>query len=176
MIKRLTDRQRRLGIHKPESGTTLIEVLISLLVLASGVIAMTGVLSLALKGNQSAYYRTQATMLSTDIAERMRVNLVAVDSGGYNNVTGATTASCFTLTGCTSTQLAAQDINDWSAQIAALLPGGVGVVCLDSGADDGTATAFACSNTGTIYAIKIWWDDDRDGTAEYRYVATFQPI
>lgn len=159
-----------------QSGSTLIEVLVALLVLSFGMMGMAGVQSVSLRGNQSAYFRTQATSLSLDIIERMRANLVGVTIGAYNNVAGAATASCFTTAGCTSAQMAAQDVIDWSAQVTALLPSGTSVVCLDSGGDDGTAAAFACDNTGSVYAIKIFWDNNRDGTASERYVTTFQPL
>jgi type IV pilus assembly protein PilV len=170
------NQQGPIAMAKKQHGSTLIEVLIALLVLSFGMMGMAGVQSVSLRGNQAAYFRTQATSLSMDIVERMRANLTAVGAGDYNNVSGGETTSCFTAAGCTSAQMAAQDINDWLAQVTALLPGGTTVVCLDSGGDDGTAAAFACDNTGAIYAIKIWWDDNRDGTANERYVTTFQPL
>ena len=170
------NQQGPITMAKKQHGSTLIEVLIALLVLSFGMMGMAGVQSVSLRGNQAAYFRTQATSLSMDIVERMRANITGVGAGNYNNASGGETASCFTVAGCTSAQMAAQDINDWLVQVAELLPGGTAVVCLDSGGDDGTAAAFACDNTGAIYAIKIWWDDNRDGTANERYVTTFQPL
>lgn len=176
MMDASLNKHRPIAMARKQRGSTLIEVLIALLVLSFGMMGMAGVQSVSLRGNQAAYFRTQATSLSMDIVERMRANLTGVGAGAYNNVAGSATASCFTTAGCTSTQMADQDINDWLAQVTALLPGGTAVVCLDSGGDDGTAAAFACDNTGAIYAIKIWWDDNRDGTANERYVTTFQPL
>jgi type IV pilus assembly protein PilV len=176
MINAGTNKQALIAMGKKLHGSSLIEVLIALLVLSFGMMGMAGVQSVSLRGNQAAYFRTQATSLSMDIAERMRANLTGVRAAAYNNVAGAATASCFTIVSCTSAQMAAQDINDWGAQVNALLPGGTAVVCLDSGGDDGTAAAFACDNIGAIYAIKIWWDDNRDGVASERYVTTFQPL
>lgn len=159
-----------------QAGTTLIEVLISLLVLSGGLLGMAGVQSVSLRANQAAYYRTLATTATQDIVERMRANMSGVDAGDYDNVAGAATASCFTAAGCNRTQMAAQDILDWQTQIAATMPLGTAVVCLDSTMPDGTAAAFACDGLGDIYAIKIFWDDDRDGTADQRYTTTFQPL
>lgn len=176
MMDASLNKHRPIAMARKQRGSTLIEVLIALLVLSFGMMGMAGVQSVSLRGNQAAYFRTQATSLSMDIVERMRANLTGVGAGAYNNVAGSATASCFTTAGCTSTQMADQDINDWLAQVTVLLPGGTAVVCLDSGGDDGTAAAFACDNTGAIYAIKIWWDDNRDGTANERYVTTFQPL
>lgn len=176
MMDASLNKHRPIAMARKQRGSTLIEVLIALLVLSFGMMGMAGVQSVSLRGNQAAYFRTQATSLSMDIIERMRANLTGVGAGAYNNVAGSATASCFTTAGCTNTQMADQDINDWLAQVTALLPGGTAVVCLDSGGDDGTAAAFACDNTGATYAIKIWWDDNRDGTANERYVTTFQPL
>lgn len=162
--------------HTRQSGTTLMEVLVSLLVLSFGMLGMAGVQGVSLRGNQAAYYRTMATTLSVDMVERMRANIVGIDDGDYDDIAGAATANCFTATGCSSAQLAAQDIFDWSASVVAALPLGASAVCLDSTPTDGTAGANGCDGAGSIYAIKLWWDDDRDGTADQAFRTTFQPL
>ena len=158
------------------SGSTLIEVLVSLLVLSFGMLGMAGVQVVSLRGNQAAYFRTMATTYSVDIIERMRANISAEEGGGYDDVAGAATASCFAAVGCSDLQLAAQDILDWSATVAVGFPLGASVVCLDSTPTDGTAAANACDGAGSIYAIKLWWEDDRDGTADQGFRTTFQPL
>ena len=157
-------------------GSSLIEVLVSLLILSGGLLGIAGVQSVSLRNNQAAYYRTQATMLSADMIERMRGNKTGVNLAAYDDVAGGATAACFTVAGCTPAQMAAQDVLAWSAQVTAALPGGDSVVCIDSTGNDGTALAQACDGVGNIYAVKIWWDDDRDGVAEMRYVTTWQPL
>lgn len=134
-------------------------------------LGMAGVQGVSLRGNQAAYYRTMATTLSGDIVERMRSNISAVDAGSCDDVTGAVTAACITAAGCSGAQMAAQDVLDWSAAVAAALPLGAGVICLDS-------TPTACDGTGNIYAIKLWWDDDRDrdGTEDQGFRSSFQPL
>jgi len=161
---------------RAQLGVALLEVLVSLLILAFGLLGMAGLQTVSLRNNQTAYYRTQATMFATDIVERMRGNILAVDNSNYDDIAGADTASCFTAVGCTSTQMAAQDVNDWSADIVASLPSGNAVVCLDSTANDGTSAANACDGLGDVYATKIWWDDNRDGNADQRFVMSFQPL
>ncbi len=150
------------------------EVLVSLLVLSFGMLGMAGLQGVSLRGNQAAYFRTMATTLSVDIAERIRANIAAVDAGSYD--AAAATANCFTASGCTGAQMAAQDVLDWQASVAAALPLGASVVCIDSTANDGTAAASACDGIGNIYAVKLWWDDDRDGTADQFFRTTFQPL
>lgn len=169
-------RQNSNGFLTTLAGSTLIEVLVSLLVLSFGMLGMAGVQAVSLRGNQAAYFRTVATTVSLDVVERMRANIVGVADGNYDDAAGAATANCFTVTGCTAAQMAAQDILDWSTTVAALLPLGASVVCLDSTPTDGTAGGNACDGAGSIYAIKLWWDDDRDGTADQAFRTTFQPL
>lgn len=77
------------------AGFTLIEILISVVVLAIGLLGMAALQMNGLRNNQSAYFRAQATQLAYDMADRMRTNIVeardAASGGTYNN--GASTAN-----------------------------------------------------------------------------------
>lgn len=169
-------KQRRgfQGVGK-YSGATLIEVLISLLILAIGLLGMTGLQTVSLRNTQSAYLRTQASIASNDIVERIRANLQGVEANNYDANAGAATAACNTIAGCTAGQLAANDIAEWKLALAADLPSGAGTVCADSTPQDGTPAAPACDGLGTQYAVKIWWDEDRDGAAEKLFSLSFRP-
>lgn len=158
-----------------EQGTTLIEVLVSLLILSVGMLGMAGLQTVSLRNTQSAYYRTTATSLGAEIVELMRANIQGVTNGNYDNVVGAATADCFTVAGCSPSQMAAQDIFLWENEVTNALPGGASVVCIDATGNDGTPAANACDGIGNIYAIKIWWDDNRDGTSNQLYSLSFQP-
>lgn len=161
--------------YRSQRGATLIEVLISLLILAIGLLGMSGLQTVSLKNTQSAYLRTQASIASNDIVERVRANLQGVEAASYNNIAGAATAACNTLVGCGAAELAANDVAEWKASLAADFPFGTGTVCADSTPEDGTPGAPACDGAGTLYAVKIWWDEDRDGAAEKRFSLSFQP-
>lgn len=165
----------RQSTSREQRGTTLIEVLISLLILAIGLLGMAGLQTVSLRNTQSAYIRTQATLLSSDVVERIRANLQAVEAGDYNNNTGAVEDSCKTVAGCGAGAMAGNDIAEWKIALQTNLPSGTGTVCVDSSPDDGTPLAPACDALGLVYAVKIWWDEDRDGTAEKRFVSNFQP-
>jgi type IV pilus assembly protein PilV len=158
-----------------QTGMTLIEILISLLILAIGLLGMAGLQTVSLRNTQSAYQRTQAAILSTDIVERVRANLQGVEAGSYDNADGAVTAACNSVSGCTAEQMAANDVAEWKAALAATLPLGAGTVCADATPDDGTALAPACDGAGDVFAVKIWWDSDRDGTAQNLFTMSFQP-
>jgi type IV pilus assembly protein PilV len=159
------------------AGFTLIEVLISVVVLAIGLLGMAALQMNGLRNNQSAYFRAQATQLAYDMADRMRTNIVeardAASGGTYNN--GASTTNNCATGACTTAQMTGYDFSEWNAELTAQLPSGTGRVCIDGTPNDGTFALPACDGVGTVYAIKVWWDDDRSGAADQRFVMSFQP-
>ena len=161
-IPTLVGRPR--GSVSGQSGFTLIEVLVSALILAIGLVGVAALQGVALKNNQSTYMRSQAAALAYDLADRMRSNVAAADAGSYDPALAALTADCETVTGCSPDALARHDLAEWNAAITSFLPDGEGFVCVDSTPNDGTgATDPQCDGAGTQFSIKVWWDDDRDG-------------
>lgn len=61
-----------------QRGFNMIEVLVALVILAFGLLGIAGLQLAGVKGTQSSYYRSQATVFMNDMAERMYVNLPAV--------------------------------------------------------------------------------------------------
>ena len=160
-----------------QSGFTMLEVLISIMIISIGLLGLAGLQTVSLKGSQSAYYRSVATQLAYDMSDRMRGNLSGVYSQSYNR-TGINTdystavAACNQTLGCTAAQLAQNDAKEWQDLVAALLPSGQGIVCIDRTPIDlpGPATPGVplCDglvptnpNERPLWAIKIWWLDDR---------------
>lgn len=127
-------------------GFSLMEVLIAMLVLAVGLLGVAALQANALKTNQSAYLRTQATFLAYDILDRMRANRAAALDGDYNLAMNDAPP-----TGASS--LAEEDLEDWIDNfVARLLP-------------DGDAS-INCTNAG-VCTVVIQWDEARaGGTAE----------
>ncbi len=152
----------------------MLEVLIAIVILSFGLLAMAASLSAGFRANQSAYYRTVATQQAYDMSDRLRANLAGVAAGSYLNLNGTPANPGCITTGCTPAQLAQYDAWNWNTANANLLPTGAGVVCLDSTPNDGTPGVPACDGIGNIYAVKVWWDDDRTGNPK-RFVTTLQP-
>ena len=108
--------------------------------------------------------RSQVTALAYDLADRMRANVAGANANVYDPATVAIAAGCSTTTGCSSQQMAQNDIAEWNAAISTYLPMGQGWVCIDSTPNDGTSAADPqCDGAGTQFTIKIWWDDNRNG-------------
>jgi len=168
--------------RRRDRGFTLIEVMVALLVLSIGLLGLAGLQVAALQNNQSAFMRSQATALAYDLADRMRSNVVGTISGNYDPANAAVVPTCRTTAGCTSQEMAANDLAEWNATIAANLPMGEGAVCIDSTPSDGAdSTTPECDGVGTQYVIKLWWDENRDGeistdpTNMERLEISFQP-
>lgn len=138
-----------------QGGFTMTEVLVTMVVLAIGLLGMAGLQVTGLRNNQTAYYRSQATLLAYDLADRMRANRAGVASGDYVAAVAAlptTTpnSSCTTNTGCTTTQMAQNDVAEWQAVLSTVLPLGQGDLVA----------------AGTGYTISLTWDDSKDGAVD----------
>ena len=139
------------------AGFAMFEALIAVVVASVGFIGAARLQTLGLKMNASASLRQRAVLLTYQMSDRVRANQTGYAAGNYNNPVAGSKA-CLS-SGCTSAQLAVADMTEWSEDIAAQLPGGVGVVCVDSTPNDGIAGAPACDGAGNVLAVKVWWTD-----------------
>jgi type IV pilus assembly protein PilV len=176
-------------------GFTMLEALVSILILSFGLLGLAGLFVSGAQNNRSANLRTIATQQAYNMADRMRTNLTALTvlnpTVPYYHLPTATQTNCYTTEICDSQTMAKNDYYEWNDPASAisnptLLPGGYGVICIDSTPNDGTwngtAVTHACDGVGTSYAIKVWWLDDRrsgaatnTAAAYLRFVATLQP-
>jgi len=142
--------------HKFERGLSMIEILITILVVSIGLLGLAGLQFAGLHAANSAQEHTLATLLAQDIEERIRANTKAATGPtfAYNNVALDSTSSpaagdCVTAT-CTDTQMANFDIYQWyrlivpTAGVKPLLP---------------NAAINITSNDGTTFQITIQWGD-----------------
>jgi type IV pilus assembly protein PilV len=155
----------------------MVEILVSMVVLSIGLLGLARLETLSTRMNQSAYFRTQASIFAQDMIARMRANQPGVENFDYNGLPDPKrVADCLTTTGCSGTDLANNDAFDWSLALAATLPSGQGTVCVDSTPEDGTNTGAAgCDGSGNITVVKVWWLDDRTGSDLLRFSTSFQP-
>ena len=134
--------------RKCVAGFTLIETMVALLVISVGMIGVAVLHGQALSASGTAIRRSQAVGLASDIADRIRVNRGA--EVAYQNA--AADNNCDDPTGgggvdCTPAQMAAHDLFLWEAQLAQLLPGGLGDVEVDT------------TTTPTTYTVTISWNE-----------------
>jgi len=155
---------------RSQSGFTLLEVLITLIVLSVGLLGLAGLQTMSLRNNHDAYLRSQAIIQAYDLVDRMRANSGAASdyiSSAGNIKTGTENAACDTITGCDGGQMALHDLSKWNDANTTLLPQGIGIICRDgsdTGIDDGKneAGATECTDKTTDpLVVKIWWVDGR---------------
>jgi len=128
------------------AGFTLLEVLVALIVLSIGLLGLSGLQTSGLRNNHSAFLRSQATLVSADIMDRMRVNRDAATGGDYNiDYTGSpTSATC--SSNCSPQVVANMDLTTWRSYVERL-PGGEGEINVDGNG---------------IVTVRVRWADTRD--------------
>jgi type IV pilus assembly protein PilV len=158
--------------RRAQGGYVLLEALVAVLVAAVGFVGAARMQTMGLSMNNSAQVRQKATLLGYQMADRIRANQVGVTAHAYDRPSAGDVSCLVAPTGCTPTQLAAADIGEWQGEIAAQLPTGTGVVCLDSTPDDGDAATPMCDGVGNVIAVKLWWVDK---VGSPRFVVSVRP-
>lgn len=142
-----------------QSGTSMISVLVSLLIISGGLFSGMRLQAVSLTGIYYAKSSTHATSLISDIAERMHINISETLAGSYD------VASLTALPDdenpdydpdcsqnvCNPTQLAAYDLKNWQSSFPNTL-------------NNISAAITPLSNNTGAREIIIRWDDDGNGS------------
>jgi type IV pilus assembly protein PilV len=153
------------------SGSSLIEILVSIILLSFGLLGMVGLQAASMQNNREARLQSTGVRLATELAERMRGNhAVAIKtdpaSNPYllSNVTALpakASVNCVTTSCATPLQVATWEINEWLRRMFATdvgLPGARVVVCFDTVPyDNDGLPVWDCTGTGDIIHIKLGW-------------------
>lgn len=165
------------SLHSQQSGFSLLEVLVSIIILTFGILGAVGLQAASLKTTREAKLQASGVRFADEIAELMRSNhQVARLNNETNNpylidieskdIAGLQPPSCGTAESgqnCTdSKDIAARDIIEWLVRLNDLnqsgLPGARAKICFDSTPynDQGLAQ-WECDDTGETLSIKIGW-------------------
>lgn len=120
-----------------QSGATLIEVMVSVLVTVIGVLGAASLQLNSVKFNHLANTRSYATMLAYDVIDRMRANRSQALVGSYDLTLTASAPA--------GASIAAVDLQDWLNELSTRLPAG-----------DGSIT-----RNGSTFTITVQWDESR---------------
>jgi type IV pilus assembly protein PilV len=127
-----------------QRGFSLVEVLVSVVLIAVGLLGNASLQALSMTNTSDARYRGLATIKSDSLAAAMHANtgfwqntaLVPVTAANGFNITGsvvgdstlnAQAADCSSAA-CTPLQMAGYDLKNWGQELANSLPGGAGNV------------------------------------------------
>lgn len=109
-----------MSMNMQQRGVSLIEVLVTLIIISVGLLGLAAMQTRALQFNHGAYLRSQATVLASDIMDRMRLNRTVAQADGYN--------IAITDGKPTGTSRRDVDLNEWLTLLETSLPGGDGSV------------------------------------------------
>ncbi len=146
MLINIPTNKTRARIHK-QDGSSLIEILISILIISLGMMAVAGMQAYSVAAQKNALYRSIASSMANELAEIIRLNQTGLNAGNYNiALMSATAAGVPNLTACpgvanagvnpaeypfcnSAANLAAYDITSFQRRVRNSLPvGGVEVV------------------------------------------------
>jgi type IV pilus assembly protein PilV len=108
----------RFGFQRA-AGFTLIEVLVSTIILAIGLLGLASMQTLALKDNQDAFFYSQASSLAYEMSDRMKVNATEWQKSTIPTPDSVCNDSCNSLAhSCTPTAMATYDYCAWKQNVA----------------------------------------------------------
>ena len=151
---RKTESAQRAGkpVARRQRGDTMIEVLVTIIIIAVGVLGAAALQVTTLKNLSSSHSASIAAIVAEDFTERMRANPAGALANDYVFSVAPTTTSkdCAKVLCSAPADLAAYDVDTWWNQVTAVLPSGAGVV-----------TRIGTTNT---FVLTVRWDEDRSGS------------
>ncbi len=137
-----------------QSGFSLIEIMVAVLVLSVGLLGMAALMATSLRNTQSAEYRSIAVNLAHDAFDMMRADLL--NASRYRRTTYTSpTASCpgdpAPFNYAASGPFYSKERNYWARKLCQQLPNGRGRITM-------TGTGFPAPYQATV---EICWTDNR---------------
>lgn len=116
---------------KRQKGASMLEVLVTLVIVSFGLLGIAGIIINSLKSSHSSYARSQATLLANDMIERMRANRIAAEAAGMPyNLALNDAMPVFEPPAIPTVPQA--DLIEWRTALANTLPSGTGSVNLNA--------------------------------------------
>jgi type IV pilus assembly protein PilV len=147
------------------AGFSLLEALISVVVLSTGVLSMGHLMLTAQKSSDDAAQRAVAAVLGNAILDGMRANMSDASLGSASAYNAQLTSSsssgdssnCVGTSSCSAAELAQAQLADWTQQLGAL-PHGQGSIAVATSTD-------ASGTSYSVATVTIFWNAQRAGVA-----------
>ena len=99
---------------KKQFGFSMIEVLVSLIIIAVGLLGLASLQITSMKGTNNAHSLNIASMIAMELSDRMRANLAGVNGGFYENDVNCSTNEnpCRGTVFCNAQQISRTDVQD----------------------------------------------------------------
>lgn len=125
---------QQLARRRQQAGATLIEILVTVVLLSFGVLSLAGLQAYSVAASKNAVNRGLAAAMASDLADMIRANPTAFANGNYNKVATFVATSTAVPTvdlstyclypACTQAQLATLDAAVFNARLKATLRAG----------------------------------------------------
>jgi type IV pilus assembly protein PilV len=138
-----------MGIQN-QRGSSLVEVMVALFVLAIGLLGVLAMQSKSMQYNQSAHVYSQAVYLANDMAERIRNNIAVSASYSSAPLDTAPATDC-SSDDCDAVALAQWDKYTWNQNVKEFLPFGKGNI----------ETVAAAGGVPAHLKVTVTFDDGR---------------
>lgn len=133
------------------NGFTLIEVLVSMVIMAVGLLGLAGLQTLSLRDNQDAYLSSQATALAYEMSDRIRAN-AAYWKGPVPTPSCPAANLCNSAANpCDAAAMANFDYCYWKDSVAKKLVAGASATVSVSG------STGVCDGGGVARCLTIQW-------------------
>lgn len=143
-------------------GFTLIEILVSIVILAIGLLGLASLQILSLKDNQDAYLYSQATSLAYDMNDRIKVNAGEWRKSPVPDVLADCSNDCNSVAKtCTPTKMASYDYCVWKKSAEDKLVNNVSATVLISPVPGSTV----CTGASTSRCIQLKWTGGHQGAS-----------
>jgi type IV pilus assembly protein PilV len=137
-------------LSQRQSGFTLVEAMVALVVLSIGLLGIAALYVETLRANRTSLYRTVAINLAADLGDRMRANRNPADAYDCDD-------PCVAANG--GNALARADLTAWMNAVQAELPGG----------DGGIQFTAGTPTTPAAYAVSVRWTEvGQEDPVEYQ--------
>lgn len=143
-----------LSLNRPlhsQSGLTLLEIMVTVVILSLGLLGLAGLQMTGLKNNRNAYYQTVAAQLAQDLAERIKADQAGATGTTYNSIDSK---HCTNNTVC-----------DRAAILAAALPSGQALVTSRAGTPKSFFVAIRWTDIQLPTGTHGWSDTDASAVA-----------
>lgn len=135
--------------HNPQAGASLIEVLISILLLSFGILSLSAMVSFMVQMHKLSGYRATAVNLASNHVERIRANPGGFSNGSYDRSSSydnsqtklsIDSSEICAYPVCDMNTLAAMDFEETKVAVRAELPAGGMLMLRDNGSGTASTT------------------------------------
>lgn len=129
-----------------QTGTSLMEVLVTVIITAIGLLGLAIIQNTGLKASYDSYARTQGSFLAADLADRVRANPTATEYTLAADSDPPAEPPCFAANAdCSVEDIRNFDLFHWRQSAVAALPQAMASVTFD--------------NANNLYTVTLSWED-----------------